>query len=347
MKFLNNSRGFTLVEMIVSTALIGGIALYLMQQQQTSTNMQSKFNYNQDLNLVTQIIQTELAKKKNCTLTLQGKAIGDDLDEGIKVVDPRDPSKFITLFKAFSSDSPMENQLASSKVKIASIKLEKLDPEDSDSPDVIRIKFKAGHHDQQGRFVASKMQGSGDLTKTILVQGIKKNNRYIDCYTEPGFEEQACRSIGATWDEQDEECKLTNLPQCVYTEGACGTLYQETGRSQILTEFNGQRVCAEFYEPKLACLTSYDHVEMCTCNYPGCTCRPPAKNCFDRFKKGCWDAGNKTTTLKECCRPLHRSETGGSSGTEPIESRPRGRPGRLLEPEPDPSDERGSQGRMR
>jgi type II secretory pathway pseudopilin PulG len=341
MKFLKNNLGVTLLEVTISVALIGGTALMLMQQQQTASKMQSKMNYNHDLNSVANIIQTELAKRSNCTATLLGKAnktIVDGketptpIDEGIKIVDPQDPTKIKTLFHPMA-DGIVDNPLDLPKLNISEMTLEPFDPSITSGLDVLRVKFKAGRVDHLGRFVASdhrEMMGSGEITKSFLIKGKKDSNgRYIHCYSETAsYIESACQTQGGKWDDEEFECKMTQLPQCIYTAGTCGTLYQErVGEGKTISSFGGQRTCAEFYEPRTICHYSYDHIEMCTCNYPGCTCRTPKKNCFKEIPKGCWDSANKTTYLKKCCRPLDKSEipetpASGNDDEDPFDDLP-------------------------
>lgn len=69
--------GISLVETLVGLSIAAGISVVLMRQQETSSKMQSKNNANQVIISAANVIQTALANQSSCTLSLNGKGVGD------------------------------------------------------------------------------------------------------------------------------------------------------------------------------------------------------------------------------------------------------------------------------
>ena len=88
MKTLFNQRGFSMVEVMVAMGLLGVLGYGLMKFTETSGLQQQKMTFNQGLNSFTNSIQTELAKKENCSASLMNLASGahiNEIKEGDKV----------------------------------------------------------------------------------------------------------------------------------------------------------------------------------------------------------------------------------------------------------------------
>jgi type II secretory pathway pseudopilin PulG len=312
-----NERGFSILEVMVSAGLIGGLAVMLMTQQQTASKIQTKMSYNQDLNTVTTMIQTQLGKMNNCTATVAGKKVGDNLTDGIKVEDPANPNTFKTLFKPITKNaSGNTHQLESSKLKITEIKLVKSDPTDPDSLDAIQVKFEAGRLDDSGRFIASEMMGSGHITKRFLIQGKQAaDGSYENCFSESqNLVETSCVTQGGTWDEVNQRCKFTHLPQCISTESTCGTVYQKMpdNTTRWITVFGGERTCTTVYNKH--CWGSDKFTRTCTCSTPNCTCYTgDAPTCYSIESTSCEDSKTTSIPLYKCCRPLEPGEAPDSS----------------------------------
>jgi hypothetical protein len=308
MKLLKNNLGLSLLEVTISAALVGGISLMLMTQQQTSTKIQSKMHFNQDLNSVVNLIQMELAKTDNCRATLLNKKVGDNLNEGIKFIDPNGVEK--VLFKP-DIGTTSSTQLMSSKLRIKEMSLEKSDPNNPDSPDVIKISFKAGRIDDAGRFVASQMLGSGEITKSFMIKGRKDpvSNAYVDCFSEnQSYVETACETQGGTWDVASNSCKMTQLPQCMVTQGSCSSVYTQSGSFNMIT-FDGQRSCTSTYKYKCAMGSGDTFTRVCTCSSPNCTCyNGDSPSCFYNAGTTCVDTKTKSIAFNQCCRPLEPGE---------------------------------------
>ena len=305
------------MEVMVAVGLMGGLAYFLMQQQDSASKIQTKMNFNQDLNSATTQIQTMLAKKANCTLTVGGKKVGDPIDEiRTGIDDPINPLTAPPIFKKvlFSKNSV----IGGTGLQIESMSIiEKKDTAGVVIGDAIRINFRAGRMGSDGNFIPIKALGSTSLSKDFLINGEKTPPTtagiYTSCYSESGNMietalQESCISMGATWDGTTKKCKLTNLPQCIMTEGSsCGTLYTQVGDEIAFdVKVYGRRKCTQHYKRNgFPCAGGKTFTRDCSCFGAGCTCDTGSVGCYSRKQKDCFeDPESREIKSKRCCRPL-------------------------------------------
>lgn len=311
---LKKESGFSLVEVLIAVGLMGGLALFLMQQQDTSTKMQTKMRFDQDLNTVNNSIQTMLAKRAVCTLTLSGRRVGDSISV-IKsgednLLDPLNGPPREHIGREVARVNTVVGQTG---LQISSMSLiEKRDAAGIVIGDALRVQFRAGRMGSDGRFIPIKALGSTNLNKDYLVNGLKNGaGQYISCYSEMGNMvdsaiQEACRSMGATWNASTKRCLLTNLPQCIIAEGsACGSVYTQQGSEFTLESkiFKG-RTCTQRYEKNSFCIGPGSFNRSCDCPSKGCTCDTGGVSCYSRKDKTCEDHEDSVKILsRKCCRP--------------------------------------------
>jgi len=288
-----------------------------MQQQDSAGKIQTKMNFNQDLNSATTQIQTMLAKKANCTLTVAGKKIGDPIYEiRTGIDDPINPLTNPPIFKKvlFRTDSV----IGGTGLQIENMTLvEKKDATGVVIGDALRINFRAGRKGSDGVFIPIKALGSTKLFKDFLINGEKTlptaAGVYTSCYSESGnmietAVQEACISMGASWVAATKKCKLTNLPQCIMVEGSnCGSVYTQQGTEMAFdVKVYGRRKCVQNYKRNgFPCMGDKNFSRECTCNGAGCTCDTGGVGCYSRKDKNCFeDPELREIKTKKCCRPL-------------------------------------------
>lgn len=217
----NSQSGFGLVEVMVSVGLMGGLAVFMMNQSEQSSKMQTKMNFNADLNAATNFLQTNLSKKDNCTLTLLGMGVGDEITQinygipnPVVPTDPPilDPDKNPILKGAVLGNSTLQ-------IKEMFL-ISKTDPATGTViGDAIRVSFRAGRMGSDGVFIPIKTVGSTELNRDFMVNGPKDGaNKYINCFSETGnmvetAVQQSCESFGtsATWNNSTQKCELGGI----------------------------------------------------------------------------------------------------------------------------------------
>jgi type II secretory pathway pseudopilin PulG len=214
----NRQSGFGLVEVMISVGLMGGLAVFMMNQSEQSSKMQTKMNFNADLNAATNFLQTTLSKKDNCTLSLIGRGVGDEITQinyGIpNPVVPSDPP----ILDPDKSPILKGAVLGNSTLQIKEMFLvSKTDPVTGTViGDAIRVSFRAGRMGSDGIFIPIKTVGSTELNRDFMVNGPKDgSSKYINCFSETGNMvqtaiQQSCESLGstATWNPITQKCVL-------------------------------------------------------------------------------------------------------------------------------------------
>ncbi len=168
--------GFSLVEVLVSAALIGGIALALTQVMTDSTKG-TKYSFQQtEIEQVTVNIQRILKTRTSCSETLKGLRDGDNL--GIITTLP------------LGSITPQETEFkigasfgqAASTVSIKEMKLAK---NSNDTTDIEITFVRTRDTSDEGIENAKKRNvGAVEVKKTITVNTIYENGEIVDCKTE-------------------------------------------------------------------------------------------------------------------------------------------------------------------
>jgi type II secretory pathway pseudopilin PulG len=241
----DKQSGFGLIEVMISVGLMGGLAYFMMNQSEQSSKLQSKMNFNTDLNSATNYLQTILAKKDNCTLTLAGKQVGEEIlqinfgiPNPVVSTDPPipDPDKLPILKGAV---------LGSSTLQIHTMFLITKNDPVTNLPigDAIRINFRAGRLGTDGVFIPIKAIGSTDLNRDFMVNGPRDvSNKYISCFSETGnmvqtAVQQSCESFGtnATWDPGTQKCVLGGI--ALYKNSLTGVLDVQTHASYNYQNF--------------------------------------------------------------------------------------------------------------
>lgn len=157
--------GFTLVEIMISVGLVGGVGLALMKIV-SDTNKTSKFSGQVSTIIdIMNNISLHLQDRSNCEGNLKGLKDGDSITEIKKVISKGPPVTWGPLFEVGKTYGE-----ASSTIVIGSINLKKQSTESS----VLEVKFVRARADTADAIERSKLSTYGNLTitKNIAVETI-------------------------------------------------------------------------------------------------------------------------------------------------------------------------------
>jgi type II secretory pathway pseudopilin PulG len=309
MKLKIKQSGFSLVEAMVGLAIAGGISLVLMNQQETSSKMQSKAMANQDINTAAAAIQSSLSNRAICSTSLANKAFGETIDHIFEAqINPlfpgNSPAEFVRSTPPVHISSV--GVMLSGKIMITEMKLFR-DP--VTNKEYLNVNFDL---DPENR---KKMSGGKSITRKFEIQTLKTGaGRIISCHSEQtnllqSAIQRSCLTMGASW--VNGVCKLTNLPQCVIVDETCkltGT-YRVTQETYVSVQYRfTTRTCTMRYDRDgFPCVGTSTFRRRCTCNTVGCTCNTgfTSSMCYSRHSEGCVDDPYTITyaTVSKCCQP--------------------------------------------
>lgn len=238
-----NERGFSLVETMVSVGLAAGLGYVMMTQSEMSSKQQARAGFNQQVNSLTNSIQTELSRSENCTATLRTKTYGNELNPTL-VTDIRRGRLDVTgaspvvldngsLFKVRAENS--------NGIYIDSIHLIK---RTGDQRKFLRVTFKSGSISDAGVVREKDVLGGDAFSKDILLSTRDNpSNEVISCQSETtNLLAASCLSMpGGEWDNDAGTCVPTEvvtrddlIPLWITQNGTISTI--RPGNSQVKIE---------------------------------------------------------------------------------------------------------------
>jgi type II secretory pathway pseudopilin PulG len=230
---LKSQRGFGLVEVMVSVGLLGAIAFGVMQFTKSSSESQRKMAFNNSLNAFTNSIQTELAKKENCSASLQGLPIGGtvlQIREGM--VDPLNPAVIIPTGKILMRvRNPLDKGHG---LYIESMRLTTNDA----GKEVLRTVFRAGYVNPNGTIKNVKMLGSSQIRKDFIINAIKNpvTGVITSCYSDftnlmntmdtklCKVEKKIVEAVGGTTENCQPNITVNRLHMFIHKDTECTAL---------------------------------------------------------------------------------------------------------------------------
>jgi hypothetical protein len=293
----NNQSGFSLLQVMIAASLMSALAVMTMKQQETSSKMQSKMNYNHDVNTTTNLIQMIMANDKSCTATLGSIAPNGNVPAIQRV--RKDPNTGTDLppEKAFDNKTQIGMNLYINEMQLTT---------NPAGQDVFRVKFHAGNW-VNGTFVKKEnMLGGSTLTKDFAIAGEKDSGGlFTKCFS---VESEQLDSI------------LDSLPECMITDSSCTGAYANLHESfKLEVTILERRSCIGIYT-KTYCGFGSVTPKTCYCTGPGCSCTTEWVSCFDREMQPCQkDNLTKFVTTNKCCKnpapPTPPGGTGGAGGS--------------------------------
>jgi hypothetical protein len=304
-----NQTGMSLVEAMIGLAIASGIGLVLMRQQETAGKIQTKANINQEVNSVASIVQTALANRAVCTLSLVGKGVNDAvpalLDAG---VNPNFPAAGQAEYVVNSGIHHVSVNQELQGIKVQSMKIvAQTDPVSGISKDYLSVVFDV---DPKG---IKKKFGGKTVAKLYVLQGKKQAGKYLYCHSEQtnilnSAVQQACTSMGATWNPNvtPPKCVLNNLPNCILSNEACRGVFaiNRGAWNMKIYSFNGRTCTMHYQKDGPWCSGSFDRT--CGCGTQGCTCNNNfgQVGCYRRQDRGCADnpLAESMSAVNRCCQ---------------------------------------------
>jgi hypothetical protein len=305
-----NQIGMSLVEAMVGLAIASGIGLVLMRQQDTATKIQTKANINQEVNSVSSVVQTALANRAVCTLSLKGKGKNDFVPALVDgKINPLFPATGQAEYVVDTLNNHVFENQEVNGIKVVSLQIvEQTNPVTLVKKDFLKVLF-----DVDPKKIKKKIGGQ-TVAKLYLLQGTKDGaGKYLYCHSEQtnilnSAIQTACTSMGATWSTATTppKCLLTNLPNCIISNEACrGVFAINRGVWNMkIYSFNGRTCTMHYQKDSFVCSRSFDRT--CGCSTPGCTCNTNFGHvsCFRRQDRGCADnpLAESMTAVNRCCQ---------------------------------------------
>ena len=291
--FIKKQAGFSIIQVMVAMGLAAVLSVAMMKQQETAGKMQQKMVANQDLNGITNQIQTMLANRSNCTFNLEGEMAGTLANPKGSTINPNrlaygfyDGTNFVLKPNApipFEGGFP----IGSTGYIIKDMHLYR----DSDGQDQLSVNFRIGKRTPSGEFVY-KVGGIGtpDTSKSFRIMGEKNpDNTFKECYSEAG---------------EILEGLMKELPKCMITESACTTKYPKQGTVSLEVVTQTRRSCMGSYTKNACGFGTIPSPRKCYCTESSiCTCVTKNYSCFQRHMAPCETDNLKTVVnYNKCCQ---------------------------------------------
>lgn len=212
-------NGLGVVQVLIAIAATAGISYTIMQNSSISNKQQSKASFDQQLENLSNEIQTEMAKLENCTASLVGRTAGvalTSLRSGTHNTSVN-PHQIVPGPVIFSVRKP--NSLGIYIDGISFLTREEVDPMDSTKKiynDVIRVAFQSGDVSASG-VVRERAKGLGatSMSHDFVVQTHKDSTgKVITCFSDDSnVVKHTCESIAETvWNPATKKCEF---PQAI------------------------------------------------------------------------------------------------------------------------------------
>lgn len=208
-----NERGFSLVETMVSVGLAAGLGYVMMTQSEMSSKQQARAAFSQQVNSLTNSIQTELSRSENCTVTLGSKTYGTELNPTL-ITEIRRGRLDVTSAPPEVRDNGLLFKVKaanSNGIYIDSIHLIK---RTGDQRKVLRVTFKSGSISDAGVVREKDVLGGDAFSKDILLSTRDNpSDEVISCQSETtNLLAASCLSMpGGEWDDATQTCKPTKV----------------------------------------------------------------------------------------------------------------------------------------
>ncbi|MBA2404250.1 MAG: hypothetical protein H0V66_05725 [Bdellovibrionales bacterium] len=177
---LFGQHGFGMLEATVALGMMGVGAFLFMKQSESTSQQQQKMAFNQAINSYANSLQTELAKKENCSATLNNLAIGANVTavkEGM--VDPLSPVGAIipTGKILLKVRNPQDNGMFLNSLLYTT---------NAAGKDILRAKFVAGSINAAGEVKLKKVFGASELQRDFVINAIKNptTGNVVNCYSD-------------------------------------------------------------------------------------------------------------------------------------------------------------------
>lgn len=291
-----NKSGFSMIQVMIAMGLAGALSVAMMKQQETAGKMQQKMVANQDLNGITNQLQTLLANQANCTVLLQNLTAAALPDtRGATLQSPRDQIFMgesvpgTSTYRIKPGVPPVFRvgyQIPGTPFIIQEMFLYK----DSTGVDKLAVSFTQGRRTPGGQIEVKKASlGSTELRKNFTILGEKNaNNEFVKCYSEAG---------------QILDNLLNELPKCMITESACTDLYPKQGEVKFEVIKMERRSCTGSYTKNACGFGAIPAPRKCYCYTPNCSCTTASITCFQRHMGPCDnDHVKEIKTYNKCCQ---------------------------------------------
>lgn len=219
------------MEAMVGLAIAGGIGLVIMQQQESSTKMQSKINSNQVVNSAANVLQTAISNRAICSLSLAGKKIGDAVPT---LFDAQVSPTNIDSFVVVGPNLVDVGQILPGNVQVKEMKLVT-----EMGKDYLSVVFNVNPTGTK------KMYGSSDVGKKFQIQGVKDpiTGQFVSCHSQmsnaiTSSRQLACQDLGGNWN--GVKCVFVKVP--IYYNSATG-MFVPNPEEMIKTEAKGCSKC--------------------------------------------------------------------------------------------------------
>jgi prepilin-type N-terminal cleavage/methylation domain-containing protein len=316
----SKQAGFSLVEILVSVAILAGAGFMLMQQQDITTKTKQKMNSDQEVDAFVNQIKRTMSEQQNCSVTLKDKKIGDTISKiklGDMLIEPGFASPdFGANYPASYLDRPFfektiyqtGSEYGNTRIKIKEMKLVQVkDPvTGSNFLDALQIKFSSK---------TPPLKEEKETHRNIYIMGTKEAGKYVRCASESlGVIEQsmaqACKALEAEFNPVTKRCELKNLPKTFMVEKAseCGTVYTTSGTMLVEQIVLEMYKCTHYFKKKkwpLWCRLYGSYNTTCSCGEGvACACPAPGpRTCRRLDRTECVpDFTTKPTLLTKCVR---------------------------------------------
>ncbi len=197
--FLKNNKGFSLVEVLIASGILGAMGLYLASFSKQAITMEKKSETSFEINSISSLITQSLLNKDSCLYTLgdgsvitNGKKIsviknrkGDDIfNTSTKYGNNSVSINDIEVVDVNASGAPGENKYGEIKLQVTFLRTSKL------------------------------IQGSKTTRRSFPVSvELDASNKLVSCFssTENSVvtaKEEACNNIGGIFDKTTDKCDL-------------------------------------------------------------------------------------------------------------------------------------------
>ncbi len=310
----SSEAGMSLMMVLGSVAIVAGGSLYFMKNQQTASQLHSKNQLNSEVNGISQVIQTILTRSANCTVTLAGKNVGDDVS-AIKTTEEFDPiyDSDPDYFKPKAGiDIVKVGQMIGHRINIDKMELIKQDfviNNTTENLEAIKVTFKGENLDTVG---------SKTLSRYFIIRGEKEASGYKFCYSEPlEFDKdvlktslnELCTTSFASEPAGQYYCNWDALPKCTLTQpGECSTkVYTKEAQVPVQERTQTKMECTTRYVRKCFIGGNKSFNRTCTCTagptVPTCNCDNGKVTCYSKNWHVCAPKHlYKTVQLDRCCR---------------------------------------------
>lgn len=230
-------RGFSLVEAMVGLGIAGGIGLIVMQQQESSSKMQSKINSNQVVNSVANVVQTAISNRAICSYSLAGKGVGDSIPTLFDAeVSPTNIDSFVVV-------GP--NLVETGQILPGNVQVKEMKIVSETGKDYLSVVFDMNPDKKK------KMYGGQEVGRKFQIQGVKHpvTGKFVTCHSQMSnaittSRQLACADVGGNWN--GTKCVLSTV--AIYNDTLAGVLVASP-RKMLQVETKGCSQCKSGCNP--------------------------------------------------------------------------------------------------